>query len=100
MRISANKNTVRTTIYLNKVVKNKIDELTKKNLIKNQTVFINDALQNLVLEFEKKVALENLIKKIRKIKPVKASKSSVEMIRELRSGREKYLAERHQKAKK
>jgi Arc/MetJ-type ribon-helix-helix transcriptional regulator len=78
---------VRTTVYLNHSIKNKIDELVKKHLTKNQTDFINQSLQNAISDLEKEITIQKLIKKIQNIKTIKPSKTRVELVQELRNER-------------
>ena len=84
MRVSANEGAVRTTIYLDKSIKNKIDELSKKHLIASQTQFINNSLQSTINQMQRELDGQRLIEKIRKIKRVKPSRPIEESIRELR----------------
>jgi len=91
MKLAVKKAPVRTTIYLNSSIKTKIDELVKKHLIKNQTDFINRALEISIAEAEKEIAMKNFAKMVDEIKPLKRKKTSEEMVRELREGRIKEL---------
>ena len=59
--------------------------------VRQRSAFVNQAIGSEL----KKNSILKLQKMIDEIKPVKCKKSSVEMVRELRRGREKYLLERH-----
>ncbi|MDX2083176.1 MAG: hypothetical protein SFV53_04230 [Rickettsiales bacterium] len=61
---------------------------------RQRSAFVNQAISN---ELKKNSRIK-LQKMIDEIKPIKCKKTSVEMIRELRHGREKYLFERHFKS--
>jgi hypothetical protein len=60
---------------------------------RQRSAFVNQAINNEL----RKNSFTKFQKMIDEIKPVKCKKTSVEMIRELRQGREKYLLERHLK---
>ena len=85
MHISQHNHSVKTSLNLDLAVKEKIDELVRKKLIKNQTEFINHALEKSLEDLEKEITLQNLRKKmknIKKIKPIISSNKALETLRE------------------
>ena len=69
---------VKTTLNLDALVKRRIESLAKNKIIKNQTEFINAALQKSLEDMEKQASLERLKKKIHKIKGHKSKLSVLE----------------------
>ena len=71
-------NTVKTTINLKFSVKQRIQDLVKKKVIKNQTEFINRALQESLESMEKKMNLQRLKHKLHHLKGYRSDISVLE----------------------
>ena len=70
--------TVKTTLNLDASVKQRIEALAKKKLIKNQTEFINASLHKSLEDMEKEASLQRLKHKLHNIKGYKSDVSILE----------------------
>ena len=70
--------TVKTTLNLDASVKQRIEALAKKKLIKNQTEFINASLHKSLEDMEKQASLQRLKQKLHNIKGYKSDVSILE----------------------
>lgn len=78
-------NTVKTTLNLDASVKQRIDALAKCHVIKNQTSFINSALQKSLEEIEKKENGKKLKVLIHSLKHHESSLTSLEARDQMRA---------------
>ncbi len=75
---------VRTTLYLTPENKQGLDRIPRGQ----KTVLMNRAIANALRELEKKENAQKFIDMIAQIEPVKMALSSVEMVQQLREGKE------------
>ena len=70
--------TVKTTVNLKLSVKQRMEDLAKRKVIKNQTDFINGSLEKGLENMEKEIALRKLRQKLHNLKGYKSKMTVLE----------------------
>ena len=77
--------TIKTTLNLDASVKQRIEDLVKNKIIKNQTDFINGSLQKSLDDMDKELCLQRLKHKLQNLKGYKSDLSVLEARDQIRA---------------